>query len=97
MPVLRLALIALGVVAIPLAAQHGEHEHDIGRLGHVSFPVTCAAEAPARFERAMAVLHSFWWGEGGHAFAPGVAAGPFLSAVVRFSSGGQGLTARAST
>ena len=38
------------------------------RLGRVSFPVSCAAEASRRFERAMAVLHSFWWEEGERAF-----------------------------
>src|SRR3954468_3793004 len=40
------------------------HEHRVGRLGHVTFPVSCTAEARRRFERAMAVLHSFWWEEG---------------------------------
>jgi len=34
----------------------------------VVFPVSCAPEAQRRFERAMAVLHSFWWDEGPHAF-----------------------------
>jgi hypothetical protein len=34
----------------------------------VVFPVSCTPEARQRFERAMAVLHSFWWEEGAHAF-----------------------------
>ena len=37
------------------------HDHGTGRLGKVTFPVSCAPEARRRFERAMAVLHSFWW------------------------------------
>jgi hypothetical protein len=44
------------------------HDHGTGRLGKVSFPVSCAPEAGRRFERAMAVLHSFWWEEGEAAF-----------------------------
>jgi hypothetical protein len=42
------------------------HHHET--LGHVTFRVTCNAEARARFERAMALLHSFWWEEGARAF-----------------------------
>ena len=49
-----------------LAAQ--VHDHATETLGHVTFPVSCNAEAQARFERAMALLHSFWWEEGGRAF-----------------------------
>jgi hypothetical protein len=60
-------LLILGTSAPFLAAQ--EHPHDHGeRLGRVVFPVSCTPEAQRRFERAMAVLHSFWWEEGPHAF-----------------------------
>jgi hypothetical protein len=45
------------------------HDHDTGRLGRVRFSVSCRPEAQQRFERAMAVLHSFWWEEGEPAFA----------------------------
>jgi len=63
---LGLLLIA-GGVASSLAAQ--EHDHGHGEhLGRVVFPVSCTPEARQRFERAMAVLHSFWWEEGAHAF-----------------------------
>jgi hypothetical protein len=59
-------LLVVGASA-SLAAQ--EHPHARGeRLGRVIFPVSCAPEARRRFERAMAVLHSFWWEEGPHAF-----------------------------
>jgi hypothetical protein len=40
----------------------------MGRLGKVTFPVSCRATAGHRFERAMAALHSFWWEEGEAAF-----------------------------
>jgi hypothetical protein len=52
----------------PGHGDHGAHGHDLGKLGKVTFPVSCAAEAGRRFERAMAVLHSFWWEEGDAAF-----------------------------
>jgi hypothetical protein len=60
-------LLVVGASAASVAAQ--EHPHARGeRLGRVIFPVSCAPEARHRFERAMAVLHSFWWEEGPHAF-----------------------------
>jgi len=65
----RVAIVGLLTVSFfaPLAAQ--EHLHDgTERLGRVVFPVTCNAEAQRRFERAMALLHSFWWEEGERAF-----------------------------
>jgi hypothetical protein len=62
-----IAALALGPAA---RAQEAEaHEHRVGRLGHVSFPVSCTVEARRRFEHAMALLHSFWWEEGEQAFA----------------------------
>jgi hypothetical protein len=60
---------ALWVAASAGSAQAPEaHDHGSGRLGKVSFPVSCAPEAGRRFERAKAVLHSFWWEEGDAAF-----------------------------
>jgi hypothetical protein len=60
------ALLAMGPAA---HAQGPEaHDHALGQLGTVTFPVTCAPQARHRFERAMAVLHSFWWEEGDAAF-----------------------------
>jgi hypothetical protein len=64
----------LAAAALPLAAQHADHLPGSGRLGRVTFPVTCAADAPARFERAMAGLHSFWWEDGARAFGAVLAA-----------------------
>jgi hypothetical protein len=70
----RLSLAALIALAPSLAAQEHQHDHDAARLGHVVFPVSCAPTARQRFERAMAVLHSFWWEEGRHAFGAVLAA-----------------------
>src|SRR5207249_111182 len=39
-----------------------------GQLGRVVFPISCNAAAQQRFERAMTMLHSFWWEEGQGAF-----------------------------
>jgi hypothetical protein len=47
--------------------QH-DHQHDPGeRLGKVSFPVSCA-KVQDDFNRAVALLHSFWYAEAEKAF-----------------------------
>ncbi len=61
-------LAALAASTMAAAQQLPAHRDASGRLGRVSFPVSCRPEARARFERAMAVLHSFWWEEGDPAF-----------------------------
>jgi hypothetical protein len=66
-PVITLALLFVAPAAHAQALDEGHH-HRTERLGRVRFPVTCAPEARQRFERAMAVLHSFWWEEGDDAF-----------------------------
>jgi hypothetical protein len=38
------------------------------QLGRVSFPNSCTPAAQASFERAVALLHSFWWQEGERSF-----------------------------
>jgi hypothetical protein len=66
-------VLAVAVAAPSLGAQ--EHSHrPTGKLGRVVFPVSCSAEARQRFERAIAVLHSFWWEEGPRAFGSVLAA-----------------------
>jgi hypothetical protein len=62
----------------PLAAtggqSHDAHDHAApgGRppeqLGKVSFPTSCEPKVQAQFERGVALLHSFWFGEGLKAF-----------------------------
>ena len=61
-------LVALAGAPAAIGQEVGAHHHGVGRLGRVSFPVSCTAEARDRFEHAMAVLHSFWFEEGPRAF-----------------------------
>ncbi len=54
-------------------AIHGPvHAHDTdsqtGPLGTVSFPTSCDPKVQAQFERAVAMLHSFWYSAGEKAF-----------------------------
>jgi hypothetical protein len=65
-----IVLIAL-VLPCGLLAQdeHGEHGHemgdmhDLGHVGTVHFPVSCAAGLQGDFDRAVAILHSFFYEE----------------------------------
>ncbi|HJQ66535.1 MAG TPA: hypothetical protein VJ816_09175 [Gemmatimonadales bacterium] len=50
-----------------LAAQEHDH-HGPEQLGRVVFPVSCNPAAQRGFERAVALLHSFWWDKGERAF-----------------------------
>src|SRR5947208_9637124 len=57
------------ILVAPVRAQEHEHGGAPGeQLGHVAFATSCRPDAQPRFERAMALLHSFWWEEGGRAF-----------------------------
>ena len=56
------------VLSARLAAQEHEHRHDAGELGRVRFQTSCAAGAQQRFERGLALLHSFWFSEADAAF-----------------------------
>ena len=38
------------------------------KLGNVHFPVSCSADAQRQFDRALAMLHSFWYPQGLEAF-----------------------------
>ncbi len=44
------------------------HHVDVDGVGSVAFPVSCSEEAQAGFERAVAILHSFWFEEAYRAF-----------------------------
>jgi tetratricopeptide (TPR) repeat protein len=63
----------LAVAALYGSAAHAQagHHHPAGpaeTLGKVSFPTTCKAGVQPRFERAVAMLHSFWFDEAHRAF-----------------------------
>jgi tetratricopeptide (TPR) repeat protein len=74
-----LATVSALTTATPVGAQEADHSHGAEGLGRVNFPVSCNAQARARFERAMAVLHSFWWEEGSRAFTAVLEADPNCS------------------
>src|SRR2546423_888345 len=71
-------IVGIAVVLLSLtstgARSHEAHEHATpgGRapemLGKVSFPTSCDPAVQAQFERGVALLHSFWFGEGLKAF-----------------------------
>src|SRR3954464_14920989 len=49
--------------------QHDHHAEGVERLGTVAFPTSCTPAAQAKFTRAVALLHSFWYEEAEKAFA----------------------------
>ncbi|HYT98932.1 MAG TPA: hypothetical protein VEK85_01050 [Gemmatimonadales bacterium] len=66
---------ALTLAAAGLSAQAGhEHGGHAEALGRVTFPTSCRAEAQRRFERGVALLHSFWYERASEAFKDAVAA-----------------------
>jgi tetratricopeptide (TPR) repeat protein len=58
-----LALLGTSVLARQQASAGLE------KLGTVHFPVSCTANAQRQFDRALAMLHSFWYPQGLEAFA----------------------------
>jgi hypothetical protein len=68
---MSLRLRHLGLL-VALALPGHAHAHDAdpatGPLGKVSFPTSCDARVQPTFERAVAMLHSFWFSAGEKAF-----------------------------
>jgi hypothetical protein len=58
----------LVAIAFAVAAHAHETESPGEKLGEVNFPVSCSAEAQQKFNRAMALYHSFYWPEVKKAF-----------------------------
>ena len=52
------AVFVLALAAGPAPAETAQHQ-----AGKVHFPISCSAPAQAQFDRALAVLHSFWYEE----------------------------------
>lgn len=70
-----LAGLACAALITPGRSLAQEHEHaSLAKLGKVVFPTSCNAEAQRRFDRGLALLHSFWYEEAGRAFQEVVAA-----------------------
>ena len=68
------AALVFGSSLMPIAQAHEAHDHGTpgGRapetLGKVTFPTSCTPAVQPQFERGVALLHSFWFGEGLKAF-----------------------------
>jgi tetratricopeptide (TPR) repeat protein len=62
-------VVLLGAPTVRAQEAH-QHQHDRSeKLGQVSFPVSCNAAAQKQFNRAVAMLHSFWYEEAEKAFS----------------------------
>lgn len=67
----HLVVILSGVVCalgIPACAQHQHPAGDPEKLGTVRFTTSCAPAVQQEFERAVAMLHSFWYEKAARAF-----------------------------
>jgi tetratricopeptide (TPR) repeat protein len=58
-----ISLACCSIFVAPAAA------HEAEKLGNVNFPVSCSVEAQQGFNRALAMLHNFWFPQAGNAFA----------------------------
>src|SRR4026208_1034125 len=56
------------LVAILISLFHGAEAMAQEKLGKVDFPISCTPEAQAQFNRAVAMLHSFWFPQAPKAF-----------------------------
>jgi tetratricopeptide (TPR) repeat protein len=58
-------LLAIAILFTPVLGDEGHHHEDLtaAQLGSVEFPTSCAAPVQQRFERGIALLHSFWYEE----------------------------------
>ena len=81
------------LIVILISFFHGAGAMAQEKLGKVDFPISCSPEAQAQFNRAVAMLHSFWFPQAPKAFVavsetdPGCAwltgASPSVSAPIR--------------
>ena len=87
-------LISALVASAFLATAAGALERDDGieKLGTVRFPTSCSPAVQPQFERAVALLHSFWFSEGLKAFGaiaeadPGCAMAHWGTAMLTFGN-----------
>ncbi len=63
--------VTFSLISLPVRADD-EHSHshfgDMEQVGTVHFPTSCSPSVQPQFERAVAMLHSFWYEEAGKAF-----------------------------
>jgi tetratricopeptide (TPR) repeat protein len=63
------ALVVLACSLQLKAQDTHQHKHEMGeKLGRVNFAVSCSKPAQLQFNRAVALLHSFWYAEAEKAF-----------------------------
>ncbi|MBW3629680.1 MAG: tetratricopeptide repeat protein [Gemmatimonadetes bacterium] len=62
------ALVVGLATRAPVVAQQHDHPASPEKLGQVSFPTSCTPAVVPGFERAVAMLHSFWFSEAESAF-----------------------------
>jgi len=65
---MKIRVLAVVLPALLFGSLLAASAHDTERLGTVRFPVSCAPAVQADFERAVALLHSFWYEEALKAF-----------------------------
>ena len=61
--------LVVSLIALVYASLARTQQRAIEKLGKVHFPVSCSAAAQEQFDRAVALLHSFWLDESAKAFA----------------------------
>src|SRR4029450_8511008 len=61
--------LVVSLIALVYASLGRTQERATEKLGKVHFPVSCSAAAQEPFDRAVALLHSFWLDEAAKAFA----------------------------
>ena len=78
------AVVCLAVLCWPCvvtAQDEHSHEGDLGHVGTVHFPVSCAPELQGEFDRAVAILHSFFYEESERRFRSIAARDPHCAMV----------------
>ena len=60
--------LLIGAVQVASAQEHAHPAGSADKLGNVSFSVSCSPAAQPKFERAVAMLHSFWFENADAAF-----------------------------
>jgi tetratricopeptide (TPR) repeat protein len=84
--------LIVALIALVHASLGRTQERATEKLGKVHFPVSCSAAAQEQFDRAVALLHSFWLDEAAKAFAaiaqadPGCAMAHWGSAMTLFGN-----------
>ena len=63
------SMLIVGLLTITVLLANTSFAHETEKLGKTSFPTSCAPTVQPAFDRAVALLHSFWLDAAGKAFA----------------------------